>query len=169
MKKLFKNVVSKFNQKPILMKVLLNKNVIVATDSYILLEIIAEYLAPTKWGAAYSILSSKSPKGIMVSPEELNLPTKILEVLPKSGDDPIDFPKYKELLPTDEALEANYVSILVNPEKLMHIAKAMNDANALSDNKEIKTRLYIPRVSGKPIIMRREDKMVTGLVMPLNK
>lgn len=168
MKKIFKKIVAKSDIKPWLRKVFIGKEDIVATDSYVMVAIKHALLVGSKFEESAEIMSGKGPAGTLATPDELGMPLKVQRLLPM--DETVDFPHYKDIIPTKEELNANYYGVKVNPEFLATVAKAIADANTLSEMKEHPASditLYVPKTGVKAVILQRMDGMATGLIMPL--
>ncbi len=165
MKAIFSKIVSKSDIKPVLKKVLITEDTMVATDSYVLLDINQELLKDDIKEKLTLLKEKKMP--IHIFPEDFTLSVKMLNVYPVEEKEDV-FPSYQTLYPSDEILNKDYTSITLNPKNLMRILTAMA---SLDKKGQIGVEMYIPRtVEGikRGMIIKRRDKKAIGIVMPLN-
>lgn len=166
MKKIFKKIVAKSKIKPEITKVLVKENVLVATNSYLLLEVKRDCLKEQKDAINLQILRERFEEDILLTPEELDLEPKLLEVMPV--DDKFSYPEYERIIPDEDTITKDYYSIKLNPKLLANIAQAL--ADTYSKNQYQSIQFFVPKEGHlKPAIIKREDKKAVGVIMPLTK
>lgn len=164
MKNVFSRIVSKSDIKPVLKKVFINEESMVATDSYVLLDVSQELLSDEMKEKVTLLKEKKVP--VNINPEDFDLSVKMLNVYPLEAED--TFPNFSQLYPTDEVLSKDYTSISLNPKNIMRILQSMI---AMDKKGLIGVHMYIPKtVEGikRGLIIKRRDGKATGIVMPTN-
>jgi len=172
MKKIFKKLVSKDKVRLELSKVLLTKEKIVCTNSYTLLEVDRQCFAKDD-ALKLSILDQHFDKKTLLKPDELDMEEKILSVLPLEED--TLFPAYQQVIPTESDLANKYYTVKVNPQYLADVAQAIADTFKVKGYEYV--TLAIPRsidsegkpVGMKPVIIKRDNGLAIGCVMPSNE
>lgn len=170
MKTIFSKIVSKDETRKELAHVLVTDDRLVATNSYTLIEVKRDALSEED-KARLQIISARSDGTILMKPEELDMKKEILETMPiESG---ADFPRYEQIMPTEDQLNSHYSVVEVDPRKLADILQAVSKTFKSKQYQSIK--LFVPKVkydgtvetAQDKVVVKRADNSVTGVVMPL--
>lgn len=166
MKAIFKKIAGKNDQRMEINHVLMTGDKLASTNSYTLIEVDQKCFEKAEAGRLEILRNRMGDEGhdsILVKPDELDLEEKILETMPISTGG--SFPDYKPLIPSENALADDYTSMTINPVLLANVAEAVGKTFKNKAYREV--TIHIPKVEGKPFIIRRKDGSAVGLVMPL--
>lgn len=167
MKAIFNKVVSKDEARKEISTVHMNGNKLVATDLYSLIEVDQECFQKKEADSLKLLRERMTAEGldtIAIKPEELDMEQKILETMPL--EESVNFPNYKTLIPSEEQLESEYVSVRVSPKKLAEIALSV--LRTFKEKGFGEVVLHVPKNVTRPVVIRRKDGSAVGIVMPLN-
>lgn len=167
MKNIFKKIVSKTALKPELTKVFIDKENLVATDSFSLVEVKKAILKDGD-KLTVDLLEKRFQDPIFLKPEELDLEPKLIDVMPVEGA--INFPNYKDVIPSMYKLESDkYSMITLDPNRLINLLQSV--LSSYGNGKKYATiRMYVPKEVTAPLVVKRgKDEGMVGLLMQMNK